>query len=503
MTKNKWLWVAIISFLSIAFYFLLRVPNLNIIPVFVDEAIYVRWSQVMRSEPSLRFLPMSDGKQPLFMWATIPFFKFITDPLLASRALSIFAGLGSLLGVTFLTFLLFGSPMIAALSALVYSILPFTVFFDRMALADSMLAMFGIWSLGFSVLFAKTQRLDHAMFLGFVLGGGLLTKSPAIIFYAWALVAIVFFFRAKEDLWKSLGNLLVGLFLTLVISQVMYSVLRLGPNFHMLGARNQDYLYTWKEVFSHPLSPFVGNLKSTVNWLWLLLTPSAFILFFLGWLNNKERRQFLFLAVVSLLPLLSQATIAKVYTSRYILFATYPLIPILALGLFWLLKRKGFLLKISAIVLLIVPAVISVLFITKPESAPLSFDMRNGYLEEWTAGTGQKEVSEYLVNLAKQGNKVVVFTEGFFGTLPDGIQIYTQVYPNITVVGSTYFVTAIPSGLVNTSPDNQRFFVLNKSRNHLGQAELSKLELIKEFPKAIRLDGTREALQFYRYISSN
>ncbi|KKU74843.1 MAG: hypothetical protein UX99_C0005G0003 [Candidatus Amesbacteria bacterium GW2011_GWB1_47_26] len=51
----------------------LRFWNLNSLPIFADEAIYVRWSQVMRAESSLRFLPLSDGKQPLFMWLTIPF----------------------------------------------------------------------------------------------------------------------------------------------------------------------------------------------------------------------------------------------------------------------------------------------------------------------------------------------------------------------------------------------------------------------------------------------
>jgi 4-amino-4-deoxy-L-arabinose transferase-like glycosyltransferase len=500
MTKNKWILVVIVSLLSFVIFFLLRVPNLNIIPVFVDEAIYIRWSQVMRSEPSLRFLPMSDGKQPLFMWATIPFFKVFSDPVIAARSLSLAAGFGSMVGIVFLSTVLFSNPVISALSALIYAVLPFSVFFDRMALADSMLAMFGVWSLALGILFAKTQKLDYAMFLGFVLGGALLTKSPAIMFYGWLFVAIIFFFRAKEDLWKSLAGLFLGLFFTIAISQAIYSVLRLGPNFQMLGSRNQDYLYTFKEVLSHPLSPFVGNIKSTANWLWLLLTPSALVLYCLAWLNKKDRRQIIFLTLVSLLPLISQASIAKVYTSRYILFATYPLVPLFGLGLFWLITRRGFLLRLSSVVLVLIPTIISVFYIAKPEQAPMSYDMRSGYLEEWTAGTGQKETSEYLVELAKQGKKIVVFTEGFFGTLPDGIQIYTQGYPDITVVGSTYYVTTLPEGLTNTSPENLGFFIVNKSRNHLGQADLSKLELIKEFPKAVRLDGTREVLQFYKYI---
>ncbi|MBN1169248.1 hypothetical protein JXA63_05150, partial [Candidatus Woesebacteria bacterium] len=43
----------------------LRIYNLNELPIFGDEAIYIRWAQIMRNEPTLRFIPLSDGKQPL------------------------------------------------------------------------------------------------------------------------------------------------------------------------------------------------------------------------------------------------------------------------------------------------------------------------------------------------------------------------------------------------------------------------------------------------------
>ena len=51
-------------------------------PIFGDEAIYIRWAQIMRAEPTLRFIPLSDGKQPLYMWAIIPLLKLISNPLL-------------------------------------------------------------------------------------------------------------------------------------------------------------------------------------------------------------------------------------------------------------------------------------------------------------------------------------------------------------------------------------------------------------------------------------
>lgn len=498
MTKNSLFWFVCIATSALFLFLLFRLYNLNQIPVFVDEAIYVRWSQVMKNEPGLRFLPLSDGKQPFFMWSTIPFFKLISDPLVAGRLVSVLAGFGSFVGIGLLAFALFSSPFVALFASLLYSIVPFTTFFDRMALADSMLSMFGIWSLFLAIKFAKTLKTEYAMFLGFSVGGGLLTKSPAMIFYVWIGLAILFFVQLKNKNFSNLGRLAWGLLLMAVISQGMYAILRLGEGFQMIGARNQDYVYSIGEVLGHPFSPLIENLKRTGNWLFLLLTPTTLLLGALGLLNTKVRRQYLFLILVSLLPLLFQGFIAKVYTSRYVLFAVVPLIPLAALGLHWLASRKGVLIQASIAVFLAVPLLLTGVYLVKPELAPMPFDMRSGYLEEWTAGWGQKEIANYLITEESKGQKIVVFTEGFFGTLPDGLQIYTQGHPNITIVGSNPKVEEIPYGLLNTSRENLRFFVANKSRISLSSEELSMLELIMEFKKPARLDGTQEALLFYR-----
>lgn len=498
MTKNKFLCLLVLALTTLALFFFFRLFRLNEVPVFVDEAIYVRWSQVMRTEPTLRFLPLQDGKQPLFMWATIPFLKVISDPLIAGRLMSVLAGAGSLLGLGILSYLLFAEVYIALFASLIYAIIPFSMFFDRMALADSLLAMFGIWALIFAIKFAKTFKIEYAMFLGFAIGGGLLTKSPAMIFYPWALLALVFFTSRSHLTKNNLLKILWGIFLALFISQAMYAILRLGVGFQMIGARNQDYVYSVREVLGHPLVPLLENLLKTANWLFLLFTPTVLLLGVLGYLNSKARRQYLFLILISLLPLLFQAFIAKVYTSRYVLYAVLPLIPLAGLGLHWLVSRKGKLIQASIILFLSVPLILTFVYLFKPALAPMSSDMRSGYFSEWTAGTGQKEVAEYLLAEEAKGQTIVVFTEGTFGTLPDGLQIYTEGHKNITIVGSTPNIFEIPSGLLNTDPKNLRFYVLNSSRNHLPASEMAKLELIKEFPKFPRADGTHESLLFFR-----
>lgn len=502
MTKSKSIksfifWPVVFFGLILVCFFVFRLINLNIIPVFVDEAIYVRWSQVMRNEATLRFLPLSDGKQPLFMWITIPFLKFISDPLIAARMVSVFSGLGSLIGVSIFSWLLFGNITTSIIAALLYAVVPFTVFFDRMALADSLLNMFGIWSLVFSIIFARTRRLDVAMILGFIIGGGLITKSPAIIFYLWIIIALAFFARINQISKRQILEVVAGLVAVFLVSQGINSILRLGPGFSMIGSRNQDYVFSLKEVLIHPLNPLIGNLKSTLNWLWLLFTPPVFIISFFSLLNKKKIWPALFVFLICLLPLFAQGAIAKVYTSRYIMFASIPLLSVAASGFYWVLIQKKVILNLLILLMILTPIFVSAIYITNPQSAPMTFDMRSGYLQEWTAGVGNKEIANYIIDLESQGKKIVVFTEGYFGTMPDGLQIYTEGHPNITIVGSPPNVSRLPDGLINSAKTNMNFFVVNKSRNKLKSADLEKLILIKEFPKASRLDGTQEVLQFY------
>lgn len=488
-----------IFFLALIVFFGLRLPSLTRIPVFVDEAIYIRWSQVMRNEPSLRFLPLSDGKQPLFMWATMPSLKLFSDPLVAGRMVSVFAGIISLFGIAFFTYVLTQNLFFSSLSALVYAVLPFSVFFDRMALVDSLLSAFGLWSLGFGALLVKKPKLDLAMLLGFAIGLGLITKSPAIFFYLWQPILFLALFDFHPPRLRSrLAKLLIFWLITLILSQVIYNVLRLGTNFHLVGSRNQDYLFSIGEVLTHPTNPLIGNSKTTILWLWYLFTPPLFLCLFASFFSRFRKISF-WVIFLCLFALLAQASVAKVYTSRYILFAATPLILPIALGLHELGTRlKKTWLVIS--IFLLWPILLSIFIVQNPIQAQMPADMRSGYLEDWTAGWGQKEIAAYLITRSTEGKKLVVGTDGYFGTLPDGLQIYIQGTPNITVIGGSPSIGTIPESLVNSLRDknNLVFLVANASRVNLSPEDLSRLTLINRFEKPTRLDGTHESLLFYQ-----
>lgn len=484
-TKNKYFFGLFLCLIGL--YFLLRLPSLTLQPIFADEAIYIRWAQVMKAEPTLRFLPLSDGKTPLFMWAMTPFFKFFEDPLYAGRLLSVLSGFLTFLGVVGLSYYLFG-VLTALLAGLFYVVTPFIIFFDRMALADSMLAATTVWALFLAVLVVKKQRMDLAMVLGYILGIGILVKTPAMV----NLLVLPFtilgfnFPKNKSDLLGSKRYELVKLFLcwvvAFIIALVIYNILRLGPGFYQLSKRNSDYIFSYLEILQHPFDPLIPHLKDISTLFPVLLSPGIVMLLFVGifYMFKNKNRSLGTVFLWSIIPMLILLVFLKTLTARYLLFTIPPLLIVSAYGMSQLIKFK----KIIAVVifLFILPyvAYFDFLLLTSPEKAPLPQWERRGYLEDWTAGYHLKDISQLLIEENKK-QQVVLGTEGYFGTFPEGIQIYLD-KEKIPVVGGGATISA---QLRESAKENKTYFLVNKSRV---ATQPEKTKLIKEYLKAEPLD---------------
>jgi 4-amino-4-deoxy-L-arabinose transferase-like glycosyltransferase len=491
----------ILSSLLVVLYFLSRLINLTIIPVFVDEAIYIRWAQVMRAVASLRFLPLSDGKQPLFMWLVIPFLKVVADPLVAGRMVSVIAGFGTMVGIFVLSLILFRKKEAAFFASLLYLISPFTCFFDRLALADGLLSFFGVWVMVGAVELVKEKRLDLAMIMGILLGLGLITKSPALFFALLLPTAIILNGRIVMRPYNII-KLFFLLGIVYLFGFVIYNVLRLGPEFHMIAIRNKDYVFSFQEVLTHPLNPFWGNLKSAFEWFWISLTPLTFVSAIAGGILVLKRhfKEGGFLWLWLLVPLLGQSAFAKVYTARYILFII-PILLIFAAYLLWQIfspLKSRWLTTLVLIAFFVFPVYQMALLLVNPQRAWLPKGERYGYLEIWTAGYGIKEAADYLKEVAKEEN-VLVGTEGYFGTLPEGLQIYLEKIPKVTVIGLGEPVREIPGKLTNGLVNDRVFLLVNDSR--LRVVDRKNLRLINQYPKAENQDGTREQLLFFEVMA--
>lgn len=443
-----------------------RLQNLTAIPVFGDEAIYLRWSQVIRSVETLRFIPLTDGKQPLFMWLTIPFFKFISDPLVAGRLLSIISGL-----VTAITILLITGRYSAPL---IYLLIPFAFFFDRLATPDTLLSTFGSLALLFSLLLAHWPRLDLSLILGGILGLAWLTKSPAIFFIILSFITFTLYnFRLKSI------KFFIFPLISIILAFIIYNILRLGPQFHQIAIRNQDYVWTISDIISHPLDPLKPHLSDIATiWSQYIGWPLLFLLP-LPWLFRRQSKLITTLILWSFLPLIANAVFAKVFTARYILYTLPPLICLLALG-FSQLSTKW------ASLILGLSLLPNLFWLYQASFRPQYLQLpstETGYLQDWTSGWGISQAAKLLRQRAQVAN-VIVGTEGNFGTLPDGLQIYTNQVPQLTVVGVGLGFDQIPQSLINAKNfGDEVYLLINQSRNQLTLSQLSLLRLVAEYPK--------------------
>src|SRR5258706_10505739 len=327
-------------------YLFLRLTQIMSLPLFTDEAIYSRWSQIARQDASWRFISLTDGKQPMFVWWDMIFMRFVHDPLLAGRLVSVVCGLVTMIGLYFLGREIFKNKWVGFLSACLYVLYPFALVYDRMSLYDSMVGMFTIWSLYLEIILVRNPRLWLGFCLGLVLGGGMLTKTSA--FFSWYLLPatlLLFDWKSKDRTIK-LGKWIGIAALSIVLANLYYLVLRLSPFFHIVNDKNAVFVYPVSEWVQHPFTFLQGNLRGVWDWFSTYM-PYPVIFLILGGLVVMQKfvKEKIVLVIYFIVPFILLALFAKVLYPRFIFFMTLPLLPIVSLFLIWLytyLKKPAF-----------------------------------------------------------------------------------------------------------------------------------------------------------------
>jgi len=178
--------------------------------------------------------------------------------------------------------------------------------------------------------------------------------------------------------------------------------------------------------------------------------------------------------------------IGKIVYPRYLL----PLIPFMTIIVAWGLrqiKRWGL---VAIMFLALIWLIKDYHLVVLPQKANLPSAETVQYFESWSAGYGLKEIRDYLRTLP-EGQKVIVATEGSFGTLPDGLSIYFFGDARIEIRGVGFPKTTLTEAMTVALTEGKRvFLVANWNRYNFSDA--GRLTLIAEYP---RLGG--EKLMFY------
>lgn len=471
----------VVSFCLLALFFLSRLVKLTSLPIFVDEAIYLRWAQIANNDASWRFISLTDGKQPLYIWITMVMMRLVPDPITAGRLVSVLTGLVSMITIWGLAYLLFGSRRIAFLSSFLYLVSPFALVYDRMALMDAMVGTFSLLSLLLAVLLVKTLRLDVALILGAVLGGGVLTKTSGFLsIYLLPLTLLLFDWQAKR--WKL--NLLrwAGLALLAVfISQLFYSILRLSPFFHIISQKNALFIFPFQEWIKHPFYYLKSHLSGLSNWLLPYLTwPQVFLVIF-SLLNFRNRfREKLLLLGSFAIPFAGLAVFGNILYPRFLFSMSLYLFVLAASGLEEIGKRlrKGLIFLVVLILATTVSLSVDLKLLFNPKTAPIAKGDQDQYILSWPAGYGIKEIIAFARQQA-QNQKIFIATEGTFGLMPASLELYLWNHPNVELKGF-FPVDKMPEEVLEKAKEMPTYFVFNETQNVSSEWPL---ELVNKYPR--------------------
>ncbi|CAN5181930.1 hypothetical protein BH09PAT1_BH09PAT1_3600 [soil metagenome] len=432
--KHK-IWVVVIAFLLI-FYLLTRLLTLLSLPLFTDEAIYLRWAQIALHDANWRFISLTDGKQPLFIWLVIGSMRFIHDPLVAGRLVSSMAGFLTVIGLFFLGREVFKNRLIGLVSAALYVIFPFALVYDRMALYDTLVGTFIVWGLYFTFLLLRTIRLDVALIMGFITGAAVLNKTNGFFtIYLLPFAYILFDYQKKN--WRERLLKLIGLsFMVVIMTYGFYSILRLSPFFYIINQKNMIFFYPIQEWLHHPFLTFFSNISAfndwTLRYVGLPFLLLALISFFV---NKKYLREKILLLVWFVVPFLGLALDGKTVYPRYIFPMTLSLLPLVAYSLVTLHKRLQRMLWIVVCILAVSYSLVTdYLILTNFANSPIPSSDKNQYLTGWPSGRGVDESTAYLLRQS-QTRHIFVATEGTFGLMPYAFELAFYGNKNITTKG--------------------------------------------------------------------
>jgi 4-amino-4-deoxy-L-arabinose transferase-like glycosyltransferase len=409
----------------IILYFATRLTNLTLHPIFSDEGIYINWAKVAWHDASWRFVSLTDGKQPLQTWLTIPFLKFFpSDMLLAGRLFAVLGGFIALTGMFFLLNYLYGKKT-AFIGSLIYILTPYFLFYERLALVDSYVSAAVIWIFFLSVVLVRERRMETSLIFGAVGGLFLLAKSSVQMFIGLSALAPILIFQKKlKEFFKASFNYYILLVLGAVIANVIYNIQRLSPFMHYVAQKNLTFIMSPQEFLKTPFQYFAHNVKFVpLYFSW----ESGFALTLIAIIGmvalfKKDFRFFLYILGWFVAPFIVVSFFMKILFPRYIIFFA-GLSVIAASAAFHHLSDKWKKVLFALFLLSVIYFDYTILF--APAKIPFPEVDRGQYIEGWPAGWGIKEFMNEVRDESKT-KPVVIVAEGNFGMASDVLQVFLK-----------------------------------------------------------------------------
>ncbi len=378
-------------------YLLARLRGLELLPMFLDETLHVRWALLIAQGEKPWDATWKWGRA-LTIWLGALVTPWTDDLLRANRLVSVALGLATLFATVAIARRLFGERQ-ALLAGLFYVFCPFTLFYDRMALTEAGLSAFTALTLLFAVRMAATGRPLDATLAGLSLALAVFVKATGVLAAPIPFLAVLVLGPLRER-WKALA--------------IAYAV-GLPPGawalHRFVATENAQHMAQLFTGGSGALAARIGgDLAEGASWLWTWWTAPLALLGLVGAgvaLARRDRRRLL-LALLAVYPLVAFCAVLTWRMPRYLLPATVPLLVLAAATLeplrAWLVARlapgrpaAGAVLAALAAALVLLPSLaLDRALWTDPARAAMPEPDRFQYVLGWPSGYGVRD-TERLV----------------------------------------------------------------------------------------------------------
>lgn len=464
-------------------YFALHLPGLTALPIFADEAIYIRWAQLIISDwQQYFFFPLNDGKTPLFIWMLIPLLRMIADPLMAGRLLAVLAGWCQMIVIVHILRTLKVGLAGQIVGALTTIFAPFWFFHHRMVLMDGWLTLWisltTLSLLKLGVRSAKTNKFLWFAVAVVSVWAGLMTKIPFLLSLPGFLLVPLRHRRVTSALVREYSWILgvlaggTGLFLLLGFS----------PVFPQLLTRGGDFLLPIGEVLSGRWRETLPSIPTHLGYFLRYAGWGVMLLAIFGLLLPGKRRTALIFFCSLLLFSLPIWLLGRVVFPRYLFPGMFYLTVLAGLGAGTLWQwstaavqthRRALAIRLLVVILTIQLILTGLQYMVPswiaPDATPFVSADLGQYLKTWSSGHGLVETMAFLAELRQntEAGTIRVATEGNFGSLPDGLLLYNfrQPLEGVWIEGIGYPVNAItPEFYSRIQPEDTVLLVVNSDR---------------------------------------
>jgi hypothetical protein len=397
----------------VGFYAVTRLYNLRLLPIFLDEATHIEWSLAIWQRHGLDVLgalnrPLADGKflQILLLSLVSP---WAPDPLWGSRLVSVLGGAVTLCSCYAIGKRLYGIR-VGLVSALLYILCPFGLFYDRMALADSFLCAGAAFTLWAAIALVQERSCRYCLALSASLGLTPLFKATGVIVFFIPLLCCLLLAgpggglaRLRKQVALAYAAAIACIGAIYVPSYLLGVEKPLRMNYHYLAA------FSKSQGISGLLRVRWDHVREAATWTVAYITPPIVIVAMFGLILAVLTfdRKALLLGSAGAILFCSIPVLFDLMFPRYLIWTTGPWVVLAAATVVQLSRAVAGEMKLGKIGAAAVTGV-CLLFVCIPavylddemlrnvRGAQLPAVDRAQYIEGWPSGYGVEEAAGFL-----------------------------------------------------------------------------------------------------------